>query len=154
MEILNSLMGVPLETKDSQRADLVRICRHGQESEDPAGTRGSGQAGEIDRQRQYTAEACPARADRGAGRRRHRHRRNSAPIGSALTDHPARLMLWEGEPLPEIRERLSEMGIRVVVYRAMANRPAQGDFFSSMRANVDALAQALLPNTSVDITLP
>ena len=33
---------VPLATNDSQQAYLMRICRHGQESEDPAGARGSG----------------------------------------------------------------------------------------------------------------
>jgi zinc transport system substrate-binding protein len=75
-------------------------------------------------------------------------------LADVVTDHPARLMLWEGEPLPEIRERLSGMGIRVVVYRAMGNRPAQGDFSSSMRANVDALAQALLPNPSMRVAQP
>ena len=34
-----NLPSVPLETNDSQRAGLMRICRHGQESEDPAGAR-------------------------------------------------------------------------------------------------------------------
>ena len=75
-------------------------------------------------------------------------------LADLVTDHPAQLMLWEGEPLPEIRERLSGMGIRVVVYRAMGNRPAQGDFSSSMRANVDALAQALVPHASVRAAQP
>ena len=37
-----SIASVPLETNDSQQAYLMRICRHGQASEDPAGARGSG----------------------------------------------------------------------------------------------------------------
>ncbi len=62
-----------------------------------------------------------------------------------LAEHPARFMLWEDEPLPQVRNRLSAMGLRVVVYRTLENRPAQSDFLSVMRTNVDALLeQALL----------
>jgi predicted ATPase len=37
------------ETNDSHKADLMRVCRYGQKSEDPAGARGPGQAGGVDR---------------------------------------------------------------------------------------------------------
>ncbi len=37
--LINQSSSVPLETKDSQQADLMRLCRYGQESEDPAHAR-------------------------------------------------------------------------------------------------------------------
>ena len=67
----------------------MRLCRYGQESEDPARSRRSGSAGGVDRQWQHAAEACPARPDRGPGRRRYRNRRDSASIGGEQADHSA-----------------------------------------------------------------
>ena len=61
-----------------------------------------------------------------------------------LAEHPARFMLWEDEPLPKVRNRLSAMGLSVVVYRTLGNRPAQGDFLSVMRTNVDAMLEQAL----------
>ena len=56
-----------------------------------------------------------------------------------LSEHPAEWMLWEGEPRPEVAERLREMGIESVVYDPAANRPEQGDYLTVMRANVEVL---------------
>ena len=67
----------------------MRLCRYGQESKDPAGSRRSGSAGGVDRQWQHAAEACPARPDRGPGRRRCWNRRDSASIGGEQADHSA-----------------------------------------------------------------
>lgn len=61
-----------------------------------------------------------------------------------LAEHPARFMLWEDEPLPQVRDRLSAMGLRVIVYRTLGNRPAHSDFLSVMRANVDAMVEQVL----------
>ena len=58
-----------------------------------------------------------------------------------LRSHPAQLMLWEAQPLPEVAERLATLGIRVVVFMPMGNRPQQGDFEAGMAANIAALAQ-------------
>ncbi len=59
----------------------------------------------------------------------------------ALTgEHPAEWMLWESEPLPEIRTRLKEdFGISTVVFDPVASRPATGDYLSVMRANAERL---------------
>ena len=56
-----------------------------------------------------------------------------------LEEHPARLMLWEAEPLPETAERLTALGIESRVYAPAASRPAVGDWLDVMHANRDAL---------------
>jgi zinc transport system substrate-binding protein len=58
-----------------------------------------------------------------------------------LTEHPARLMLWEAEPLGETRQRLDSLGVRPVVFAPCANQAAAGDFLDAMRANVERLEQ-------------
>ncbi|MGI9327739.1 MAG: metal ABC transporter substrate-binding protein [Pseudomonadales bacterium] len=68
-------------------------------------------------------------------------------LADILIEHPARFMIWEQEPLPQVRERLGAMGIEVIVYRTVGNRPAQGDFVSVMRANVDAVSRGLQDGT-------
>ena len=56
-----------------------------------------------------------------------------------LQQHAATVMLWEEDPLPETRDRLAALGVAVVVFRPMGNRPPQGDFASGMSANIEAL---------------
>lgn len=60
-----------------------------------------------------------------------------------LREHPARLVIWEDQPLPEVRARLEETGIHTIVFRPAGNRPEQGDYFSVMEANLLRLAGAL-----------
>ena len=60
-------------------------------------------------------------------------------LQALLQTHPARLMLWEDEPLPETMQRLVGMGIVVVVFRPQANWPAGSDFAGAMRGNIDRL---------------
>ena len=59
---------------------------------------------------------------------------------SKLTkDLPAKWMIWEGEPLPDIAARLDDQGVRCVVFSPCANAPEQGDFMSVMQKNLLAL---------------
>lgn len=60
-------------------------------------------------------------------------------LRALLQSHPARLMLWEDEPLPRTAQRLADMGIAVVVFRPQGNRPLEGDFADSMRGNISRL---------------
>jgi zinc transport system substrate-binding protein len=60
-------------------------------------------------------------------------------LEALLRSHPAGIMLWEAAPLPEVAARLSELGIAVVVFAPLGNRPEAGDFESAMRANIEAL---------------
>ena len=62
-------------------------------------------------------------------------------LAELLTEHPARLMLWEGEPLAESVRILREKGIDSIVFDPCGNRPDNGDFLQVMEANVQALEQ-------------
>jgi zinc transport system substrate-binding protein len=56
-----------------------------------------------------------------------------------LETHPAKIMLWEGEPLPQTREKLMGKGIECVVFDPCGNRPETGDYLSVMQQNLQAL---------------
>jgi len=56
-----------------------------------------------------------------------------------LPEHPARWMLWEGEPLPAVKARLQELGITSIVFDPCAGLPAEGDLLSEMNRNVERL---------------
>ena len=60
-------------------------------------------------------------------------------FGNLLRQHPAKLMIWEGAPLDSVREKLEQMGIRVVVFSPVGNVPAMGDYFTVMERNLLAL---------------
>jgi zinc transport system substrate-binding protein len=56
-----------------------------------------------------------------------------------LKNHPAKWMMWEGEPHPESVARLQLMGIKSAVFDPVGNVPDHGDFLSNMRQNVENL---------------
>lgn len=60
-----------------------------------------------------------------------------------LREHPAKLMIWEDQPLSEIQTRLEQTGIRSMVFQPTGNRPEHGDYFTVMEANMQRLAVAL-----------
>lgn len=76
--------------------------------------------------------------------------REWADFDMLLAEHPARIMLWEAEPLLEVRERLEQYGIQIAVYQPLGNRPPQGDFASGMAANIAQLRRLTgLPKTDL-----
>ena len=56
-----------------------------------------------------------------------------------LRSHPARLMLWEEEPLESASEELRKFGVQSIPFRTAANRPDAGDFFNVMEVNITGL---------------
>ena len=56
-----------------------------------------------------------------------------------LKEHPAKWMIWEGEPLVASVEKLRSMGINCIVFDPCGNVPKQGDFLSVMQENVSNL---------------
>ena len=54
--------------------------------------------------------------------------------------NPAAIMLWEDEPLPDVKQKIIDAGIKVVVFNPSGNMPASGDFISVMKDNVSNLA--------------
>jgi zinc transport system substrate-binding protein len=58
-------------------------------------------------------------------------------------EHPAKVMIWEEDPLPAVTERLRKMGIEPVAFETCANAPAAGDYLTAMNANAKRLDAAL-----------
>lgn len=58
-----------------------------------------------------------------------------------LSEHPAKWMLWEDEPLPEATAKLEGVGVTSVVFNPCGNRPEQGDFVSVMKNNLTNLGR-------------
>ncbi len=63
-------------------------------------------------------------------------------LHTILKDHPAKWMIWEGEPIEESVERLKAIGMQSVVFDPCGNAPEQGDFMIVMRQNVENLKVA------------
>jgi len=60
-------------------------------------------------------------------------------LQSVLQQHPAKMMIWEAEPLEETRRRLLELGVESVVFAPGGNRPAEGDWLDLMREGTASL---------------
>jgi len=65
-----------------------------------------------------------------------------ATTTAALADP---IMLWEAPTLASTRARLAEHGVRSVVYAPTGNQPTDGDWLTTMRANVGRLEEILTP---------
>ena len=59
-----------------------------------------------------------------------------------LVHHPARLMLWEGEPLDEVKRRLASLGVESVLFDPAGGRRGDGSWLETMHANAERLAGA------------
>jgi len=57
-------------------------------------------------------------------------------------DHPAKWMIWEGEPMPEVAADLERMGMKSLVFDPAGSTPSSGDFLSVMERNIANLEQA------------
>jgi zinc transport system substrate-binding protein len=57
-------------------------------------------------------------------------------LKALLADHPAKWMIWEGEPAPETVTVLEGLGIRSVVFSPCGNVPDSGDYLAAMRRGV------------------
>jgi zinc transport system substrate-binding protein len=63
-------------------------------------------------------------------------------LNRILKEHPAKWMIWEGKPLTESTQRLQAIGIGSLVFDSCGNTPAQDDYLSVMRQNVENLKSA------------
>ena len=63
-------------------------------------------------------------------------------LKALLSKHPAKWMIWEGEPARESVAKLEAIGVKSLVFDPCGNVPDSGDFLSVMTANVDALEKA------------
>jgi len=63
-------------------------------------------------------------------------------LDALLELHPAKLMLWEAQPLPRTEQALRDRSITTVVFNPAAQPPANGDFLTVMTGNAKRLACA------------
>lgn len=56
-----------------------------------------------------------------------------------LAEHPAKWMIWEGDPTAETVAKLKELGVDSIVFDPCGNTPVNGDFLSVMRSNIEKL---------------
>jgi zinc transport system substrate-binding protein len=68
-----------------------------------------------------------------------------AELDAVLAEHPARWMIWEGEPAASTVEKLRERGVGSLVFEPCGNVPAGGDYLTVMERNVAALEAAFSP---------
>ena len=64
-------------------------------------------------------------------------------LKTILADHPAKIMIWEGDPDPRSVELLRTIGVRSVVFDPCGNIPDEGDFLTAMKRNTEALREVL-----------
>ncbi|MEZ6061039.1 MAG: metal ABC transporter substrate-binding protein [Planctomycetaceae bacterium] len=62
---------------------------------------------------------------------------------SYLKENPAEFLLCETDPSPAETEHLRSLGIHVVVFRPLGNRPATGDYLTAMCTNLEQLRRAV-----------
>jgi zinc transport system substrate-binding protein len=63
-------------------------------------------------------------------------------LQAILAKHPAKWMIWEGDPAKESVAKLEAIGVKSVTFDPSGNVPESGDFMAVMSANVEALEKA------------
>lgn len=58
-------------------------------------------------------------------------------LAALLKQHPSDYMIWEGQPLESVEQKLKELGLGVIVFDPCSNKPSKGDFLSIMSENVE-----------------
>ncbi|MHC4620137.1 MAG: metal ABC transporter substrate-binding protein [Planctomycetota bacterium] len=58
--------------------------------------------------------------------------------------HPAKWMIWEGDPIQQTVDRLKSLGVGSMVFSPCGNAHDKGDFLSLMRQNIDSLRSSLI----------
>ncbi len=64
-----------------------------------------------------------------------------AKMRELLKRHPAKWMIWEGNPVDESVKQLSELGIDSIVFDPCGNMPDDGDWLQVMNRNAEELAR-------------
>jgi zinc transport system substrate-binding protein len=62
-------------------------------------------------------------------------------LQSLLEDHPAKWMIWEAPPLPEVKNRLRQLNVECLVVRPCANTPSDSDWLTIMFNNARRLQE-------------
>jgi len=65
-------------------------------------------------------------------------------LKNILKSHPAKWMIWEGNPIKTSSDGLKSLGIASLVFDPCGNEPEKGDFLTVMRQNMDNLKGVFL----------
>ena len=65
-----------------------------------------------------------------------------ADLQTLIATHPAKWMIWEGEPATESVAKLKAIGIESVVFDPCGNTPESGDLISVLTTDVENLEKA------------
>lgn len=60
-------------------------------------------------------------------------------LQEVLRRHPAKLMIWEDQPLAATSNKLLQLDLAPVVFQTASGDPDDGDYFDLMEANIDRL---------------
>lgn len=60
-----------------------------------------------------------------------------------INEHQARVMIWEDDPIEEIKSKLDEMNVKIAVFSPCANNPKAGDFMDLMNENLNQLERMI-----------
>jgi zinc transport system substrate-binding protein len=63
-------------------------------------------------------------------------------LDALLAEHPAKVMIWESPPLPDVVTELEHREVKSVVFDPGGNKPSTGDFLTLMKAGAEALHEA------------
>jgi zinc transport system substrate-binding protein len=63
-------------------------------------------------------------------------------LKAILKQHPAKWVIWEGQPIQTSVDGLKALGVDSLVFDPCGNVPEQGDFMTVMRSNVQDLRKA------------
>jgi len=68
-----------------------------------------------------------------------------ADLKKLLSTHPAKWMIWEGEPAKASVEKIKALGLQSTVFDPCGNTPDAGDWLSVMTANVTHIEKMSVP---------
>ncbi len=68
-----------------------------------------------------------------------------ADLKKLVASHPAKWMIWEGEPAKESVAKVQNLGLQSIVFDPCGNTPESGDWLSVMKDNVAALEKITAP---------
>ncbi len=55
----------------------------------------------------------------------------------------SKYMLWENTPSKEIADKLTSLGVTIIVFRPCGNTPPENDFIAVMKSNIENLKNGL-----------
>ena len=61
-----------------------------------------------------------------------------------IKKHPAKWIIWEGEPMAEVVAQLKKKGIGSIIFDPCGTQPDKGDFLSGMDENIKDLGQVYI----------